>query len=241
MKTIVITGTTQGLGLETAKCCLAAGHQVLAINRRTTPELEQLKAAFDSTLRMVTLDLANSSELTSDHLNQIAELNVPIDGLVNNAAIAYDDLVTNLRHEDLEAMYRVNVFAPMMLTRWAIRNMLLHERAGSIIHVSSVSTYTGYKGLAMYASTKGAIEAFSKNVAREWGSRNIRSNCVVPGFMETTMSAGLDSEAKNKIYRRTSLQQPTSLSSVAQTICFLLSDASGSITGQNVVVDSGTI
>ena len=93
----------------------------------------------------------------------------------------------------------------------------------------------------MYAATKGAIEAFSKNTAREWGARKIRSNCVVPGFMDTDMSGNLDNETKARIYKRTSLNQPTSLDSVAETILFLLSDRSQSMTGQNVIVDSGTI
>jgi 3-oxoacyl-[acyl-carrier protein] reductase len=93
----------------------------------------------------------------------------------------------------------------------------------------------------MYAASKGAIESFSKNTAREWGARKIRSNCVVPGFMETQMSESLDEEQKNRIYNRTALKETTSLESVSQTVKFLLSDKSRSITGQNIFVDSGTI
>ena len=95
--------------------------------------------------------------------------------------------------------------------------------------------------LSMYASTKGALEAFSKNTAREWGEMGIRSNCVVCGFMETNMSNTLSSEQKNRIYKRTSLKKETSKESVAETINFLISDKSKSITGQNLFVDSGTI
>ena len=93
----------------------------------------------------------------------------------------------------------------------------------------------------MYAATKGALEAFSKNAAREWGSLGIRSNCVVAGFMETDMSATLPTEQKQKIFNRTALRKATSLDSVASTISYLLSSKSDSITGQNVFVDSGTI
>lgn len=94
---------------------------------------------------------------------------VQIDGYVNNAAVAYDDIVTNLNLERLQAMYNVNVFTPMMMTKNVIRNMILHKVKGSIVHISSISVHTGYKGLAMYASSKGALEAFSKDTAREWG------------------------------------------------------------------------
>jgi 3-oxoacyl-[acyl-carrier protein] reductase len=93
----------------------------------------------------------------------------------------------------------------------------------------------------MYASSKGALEAFSKNTAREWGELGIRSNVVVPGFMETAISATLTEEQKDRIYKRTSLKSPTSILSVAETVAFLLSEQSISITGQNIHVDSGTI
>ncbi len=115
------------------------------------------------------------------------------------------------------------------------------KKPTSIVHISSVCAHTGYKGLSMYAATKGAIESFSKNLAREWGEFGIRSNCVVPGFMETAMSEKLNTEMKGRIYARTSMKQPTSMDSVASTVEFLISDYSASITGQNIHVDNGTI
>jgi 3-oxoacyl-[acyl-carrier protein] reductase len=93
----------------------------------------------------------------------------------------------------------------------------------------------------MYASSKGALEAFSKNTAREWGRKGIRSNCIVAGFMETDMSSTLTDEQKDRIYNRTSLKKPTNKQSVASTVEFLLSDNSYSITGQLINVDNGTI
>ena len=129
----------------------------------------------------------------------------------------------------------------MMLTKLVIRQMLLHSTKGSIVHISSISVHTGYKGLSMYASTKGALEAFSKNTAREWGERGIRSNCLVAGFMETEMSSALSENQKSRIYQRTSMKQPVDINSAADTIRFLLSDEAKSITGQNVHVDNGTI
>ena len=129
----------------------------------------------------------------------------------------------------------------MMLTKYAIRDMLVSKIKGSIVHISSVSAHTGYKGLAMYAATKGAIEAFSKGTAREWGVRGIRSNVVAPGFMETSISNSLTEEQQNKIYKRTSMKSATDINSVAKTITFLLSDAASSITGSVIRVDNGTI
>ena len=100
---------------------------------------------------------------------------------------------------------------------------------------------TGYKGLSMYASTKGAIQAHSKNIAREWGPRGIRSNCIIPGFMETEMSQGLTEEQRQRIYNRNSLKRETDIESVAWTVFFIASEKANSITGENINVDSGTI
>lgn len=174
------------------------------------------------------------------YLQQIKEEG-PIYGLVNNAGIAYDEIATNAKLEPLEKMFRVNVFSPIILTKYILRDMLLNEIKGSIVHISSVCAHTGYKGLSMYSATKAAIEAFSKTVAREFGSRKIRSNCVAPGFMETDMSKTLNSEQKDRIYLRTSLKEETNLESVSNTVKFLLSEESYSITGQVIHVDNGTI
>jgi len=93
----------------------------------------------------------------------------------------------------------------------------------------------------MYASTKGALESHSKNLAREWGPRGIRSNCVVPGFMKTEMSKNLNSEQEKRIYNRTCLKKETDIDSVASTILFLCSEDSRSITGEKIYVDNGTV
>jgi len=110
-----------------------------------------------------------------------------------------------------------------------------------LVHLSSVCVYTGFKGLSFYASTKGALEAYSKNVAREWGSKGIRSNSVAAGFMETDMTGVLDAETKDRIFRRTAIKGPVDPDQVAQTVGFLLSDDSKAITGETIRVDNGSL
>jgi len=233
-KTILITGVSKGLGLEVSKTLLNKGYSVIGISRTNNKEL----SVFDN-FQHLQFDLSNSEGLGKFLKSNFR--NTKIDGFVNNAAIAYDDIITNMRLDNLQTMYNVNVFSPFLITKYCLRNMLLNKVKGSIVHISSISVHTGYNGLSMYASTKGALEAFSKNTAREWGRKGIRSNCIVAGFMETEMSGTLTNEQKDRIYKRTSLKRPTDTKSVANTIEFLLSDESNSITGQNINVDSGTI
>lgn len=238
---VLVTGVSKGLGLQITKALLEKGNKVYGISRTKTEGLETELKKFSGKLEWLQYDLENSNDVYKDVFKAWIGPKIPIHGFVNNAATAYDDIITNLNSLQLERMYRVNVFTPMVFTKYAIRNMLLHNTCGSILHLSSISVHTGYKGLAMYASTKGALEAFSKNTAREWGEKGIRSNCLVAGFMETDMSSALSEDQKNRIYRRTSLKQAVNIDSVSDTIVYLLSEGANSITGQNIHVDNGTI
>lgn len=241
MKNIFITGITKGLGNEIIRVLLKKDNNIYGLDICMDKELQRLKDEYPNRLNILKFNLCNTVQVKEKIFDEFLNLDIPIHGYVNNAAIAYDDIITNLQYKPLEKMFRINVFTPMMITKYVIRNMLYHHIRGSIVHLSSVSAHTGYKGLAMYASTKGALEAFSKNTAREWGTRGIHSNCIIAGFMETSMSETLSQEQKDRIYKRTSLKKPTKTNSVAETIAFLLTEKAESITGQNIFVDSGTI
>lgn len=238
---IVVTGCSRGVGLEICRVLLEQDNIVYGIARSCPKEFLDLQSKYEGKLFFRSIDLSDCDKVRLNVFKDYCSSKLVIDGFVNNAAIAYDDIVTNLNLDKLRGMYNVNVFTPMMMTKYIIRNMILHHTKGAIVHISSISAHTGYKGLAMYASSKGALEAFSKDTAREWGGMGIRSNVVVPGFMATAMSSTLTEEQRSKIYARTSLKAATSIRSVAETVAFLLSDRAQSITGQNIHVDNGTI
>ncbi len=240
MKWIVVTGDSGGLGSAIVKKILISGkYGVIGISRSINENIICLMNQHKN-YKHVNFDLENCLEIKNLYKNTLKDFG-EIVGLVNNSAMAYDDIITNANVDRIESMFKINVYSPMMLTKYIIRDMLLHNNKGSIVNISSVSAHTGYKGLSMYAATKGAIEAFSKNVAREWGSKGIRSNSVAPGFMETNISSSLTDDQRNKIYQRTSLKKATSIESVAEMVLFLLSDESESITGTVINVDNGTI
>jgi 3-oxoacyl-[acyl-carrier protein] reductase len=229
---ILVTGASRGLGLAITKRLLKQQNTVFAVSRTISDSLKELRHQYKNFLHTKEIDLAAPDSAAETVISEFVGY---------DTALTYDDLVTNVKREPLEQMFQINVFTPILLTRAIIRNFLTHKTPGSIVHISSISVHTGYKGLAMYAASKGALEAFSKNTAREWGERKIRSNAVVCGFMETAMSASLTDEQKGSIYRRTALKQATSPDSVASTVDYLLSTDSHSITGQSIHVDSGTI
>lgn len=225
MKNILLTGDSKGLGENIKRKLLDSGYNVIGLSRSSTD---------------IKYDLSNVDGVKDLYLSIIKDRG-PIHGYINNAAFAYDDIITNLNLDKLMEMYKVNVFSPMMLTKYVIRDMMLNKTHGSIVHISSISVHTGYKGLAMYASTKGSLEAFSKNTSREWGRMGIRSNIVCPGFMDTNMSSSLNDEQRNKIFIRNSKQKELTTEEVSSTVTFLISDESSGITGQIIHVDNGTI
>lgn len=240
MKVVLVTGVSKGLGLELLKSLLEDDNMVYGISRSYNNELKTLKEIYGSKFIHLEYDLG-SNETIKKLSEYIRENKIKFDSFINNAAMAYDDIITNANFDKLDLMFKTNVLNPIMITKLILRNFILNKTKGNIIHISSISVHTGYKGLSMYASTKGALEAFSKNTSREWGEMGIRSNCIVAGFMETEMSKTLSDEQKKRIYNRTSLKKETSKESVVKTIQFIISDSSKSITGQNIFVDSGTI
>lgn len=240
MQWIIVTGDSGGLGSAITNKILEDGKfGVIGISRKENYTVSNMLEKFKN-YKHINYDLSNIDGIKDLYKTQIKPIG-KLYGLVNNSAMAYDDIVTNANAGRLYSMFNVNVLSAIMLTKYVIRDMLLHNTKGSLVHISSVSAHTGYKGLSMYAATKGAMEAFSKNVAREWGIKGIRSNVVAPGFMETNISSKLTDEQREKIYQRTSLKQATEIDSVAETVYFLLSDKASSITGSIINVDNGTI
>lgn len=241
MQTIIITGDSRGLGAQVVETLLDENqYEIIGLSRSETDQIMDFRQRYPERYTHINFDLSDPESIEELYKDKLKPEG-PIYGLVNNAAFAYDDLVTNADVNVLDDMFQVNVISPILLSKFALRDMMLNRTEGSIVHISSVSTSTGYKGLSMYGATKGALEAFSLGVAREWGERGIRSNCIAPGFMNTDMTSTLDEEQKDRIYSRTGLGEPTDPTSVAKTVEYLLSDSAKSITGETIRIDSGTL
>jgi len=121
-----------------------------------------------------------------------------------------------------------------------VKGMLGSGRGGSVVFISSVAARTGFSGLSVYGATKGALVSFSKALAREYGRKGIRSNCVLPGFLDTEMSASLGEDQRKRLVRRAALGRLGQVEDVTGAVRFLLSDEAGYVTGTEVVVDGGS-
>jgi 3-oxoacyl-[acyl-carrier protein] reductase len=162
-----------------------------------------------------------------------------LDGFVANAAVGLDGMLTMTAEADLRRCVELNLVAPMLLAREVIKGMLAAGRAGSLVFVSSVAARTGFTGLSVYGATKGGLVAFARSLAREYGERGIRANSVLPGFLATEMTAGLDQGRRSAIVRRTALKRLGETGDVAGAVAFLLSDEASYVTGTEIVIDGG--
>lgn len=235
MKRVLVTGGSRGLGLALCRSLAAADFAVTTISRRDSAELSQAMADFPGRIQSLHSDLSDIHSISQ--LAQTLDVMRGFDGFVANAAIGTEGLLTLTSAEKIASCVQLNLTSVMLLTREILKGML--PRGGSLVFISSVAALRGYAGLSAYSATKGALLSFSRSLAREYGPRKIRSNCVLPGFLETEMTQTLSREDRQRIERRTPLQRLGQPADVVSTVKFLLSDEAQFITGAEFIVDGG--
>lgn len=242
MSNVVVTGGSRGLGLGICRTLIAAGFQVIAVARRDTAELadlrEDVERSYCGRLHFRAFDLHQTSAIAQFVKGLRAEFG-PITGLVNNAGLGSAGILATMREDTLEELVRLNVLAPMILTKSIVRSML-SERQGCIVNISSIVSTTGYSGLAGYSATKAAMNGFTRSLARELGPLGITVNAVAPGFIETEMTHSLTPGDREKVQRRSALQRLPQVTDVAAMVGFLFSEQARNITGTVMTVDAGS-
>ncbi|MBE7691012.1 3-oxoacyl-[acyl-carrier-protein] reductase [Tenacibaculum piscium] len=241
-KTAIITGATRGIGrgiaLEFANqgCNIAFTYSssVEAANA-----LENELTALGIKAKGYQSNAANFDAAQELAKNVLEEFKT-IDVLVNNAGITKDNLLMRISETDFDKVIEVNLKSVFNLTKAVIRPMM-KQRSGSIINMSSIVGLKGNAGQANYAASKAGILGFSKSVALELGSRNIRSNVVAPGFIETEMTAKLDEKVVDAWRNDIPLKRGGTPKDIANACVFLASDMSSYITGQTLSVDGGML
>ncbi|MBL8370327.1 MAG: SDR family oxidoreductase [Burkholderiaceae bacterium] len=238
MKTIVITGATRGLGLATARQAVVEGYKVIAVGRSLSAELKVAISENPGQLFFEQFDL-NEIESIHSFAKHIAKNYGRLWGLVNNAALGSDGVLATLHEKDIAQLIRVNVEAPILLTKYLLRPMLMN-RGGRIVNVSSIIATTGFSGLSVYGATKAALAGFTRSLSREVGKAGITVNTVAPGYMETDMTSGLQGEKLEAIRRRSPLGHLAKAEDVAYAVTYLLSEKAENVTGSTITVDAGS-
>jgi 3-oxoacyl-[acyl-carrier protein] reductase len=233
---VLISGGSRGLGQALVEGLLAAGYHVSTFSRRPTPFTNAL--AGRPGFFFATADAADRASLERFTARAQEALGIPY-GLINCAGVAVEGVLATLPAEQIDRALTVNLGGALALTRLVVRQMLLQNRGGSIVNVSSIIGLRGYSGLAAYAASKGGLDAMTRALARELGPRSIRVNSVAPGYLETEMTHGLGEGQRQQIVRRTPLGRLGAPHDVVGPVLFLLSDEAAFLTGQVLAIDGG--
>ncbi|MDP2576762.1 MAG: 3-oxoacyl-[acyl-carrier-protein] reductase [Candidatus Palauibacterales bacterium] len=236
-KIAFITGASRGIGLATARELTEAGARVAIIARDKGKADEAAKDVSGS--RCFACDVTDVDSVTEVVGAVQAEMG-PIDILVNNAGDTRDQLLVRMTDEDWTYALDVNLTGTFNTIRAVARGMM-RQRSGVIINVSSVVGLVGNAGQANYAAAKAGLVGLTKSVAKELAGRGIRANLVVPGFIDTQMTADLAGEARKHLAERILMGRLGEPEDVAPVIRFLASPGAGYITGQVIVVDGGMV
>jgi 3-oxoacyl-[acyl-carrier protein] reductase len=239
-KTAVITGAARGIGAAIARRFAEEGAHVaitdLAVNEQSHSLVRELES-LGIQAKAYASDASNYED-TASVVQQILEDFGSIDILVNNAGITRDTLLMRMTEDQWDAVITVNLKSVFNFTK-AIQPILLKNRSGSIINMSSVVGVSGNAGQANYSASKAGMIGFTKSIAKEVGSRGIRCNAIAPGFIETDMTAKLPEDVRKTWVQQIPLRRGGTPGDVANTALFLASDLSSYVTGQVVHVCGG--
>lgn len=241
-KTALITGATRGIGKGIAEVFAKQGANIAftySSSVDAAKALEKELISFGVKAKGYQSNAANfeaAQELAKNVLEEFGSIDI----LVNNAGITKDNLLLRITEEDFDKVIEVNLKSVFNLTKAVIRPMM-KQRKGSIINMSSVVGVKGNAGQTNYAASKAGIIGFTKSVALELGSRNIRCNAIAPGFIETEMTAALPEETVKEWRESIPLKRGGHPEDIANACVFFASDMSDYITGQTLNVDGGML
>lgn len=242
-KTVIVTGTARGMGREMITLFAENGANVFAHARNVTEEHDQycadLVAKYSVKVVPVYFDLGDETQI-KDGIKKIRTEKLPIDGLVNNAGISFNALAQMTRMDEMRKLFDVNFFGPYLLCQY-ISKIMIRNRGGSIVNISSSSAIDGNPGLSAYGASKAALICMTKCMAAEWGSgeHKIRVNAICPGVTQTDMISKMSETIYNIQLEASALKKIATPRDVANTALVLLSDLSDYITGQTISVDGG--
>jgi 3-oxoacyl-[acyl-carrier protein] reductase len=240
-KVALVTGAARGLGQAIAVKLAEAGADIALcdLNAEWVAETAEKVKAIGRRAECYGVNVAEGESVTAG-IKAVEKDFGKIDILVNNAGITKDGLIMRMSEEDWDAVLNVNLKGAFLCTKAVMRGMM-KQRSGTIVNIASVIGLMGNAGQANYAASKGGLISFSKTVAKELSSRNIRCNAVAPGFIRTAMTEALDEEVQNKMKEIIPLSRFGEPEDVANVVLFLAGDASSYVTGQVISTCGGMV
>jgi 3-oxoacyl-[acyl-carrier protein] reductase len=242
MRNVLVTGGSRGIGLAIAQKLAGAGYHVIAVARR---ESDDLRKAIDAASRQGngriafrTFDLSDVDGIPA-FVKSLRDEFGAIYGLVNNAGLGTEGLLATMHNSDIEALMRLNVLSPIILTKYVVRHMMADGAGGRVVNMSSIIASTGYNGLSVYGATKAAATGFTRSLAREVGKLGITVNAIAPGFIDTELTHNLGPEQRQRIAGRSALRRLPETDDVASMVEYLLGEGGRNVTGTVLTVDAG--
>ncbi|EGT3615654.1 3-oxoacyl-[acyl-carrier-protein] reductase [Clostridium perfringens] len=241
-KVAVVTGGTRGIGRAIALKLAEEGANIVINYRNSDKEAEELKTILEEKgVKVLTVkcDISNFED-SKNLIDKCKEEFGKIDILVNNAGITKDTLIMRMKEEDFDSVIDVNLKGTFNCAKHASA-IMLKQKFGKIINMTSVVGIAGNAGQVNYAASKAGVIGLTKSLAKELGSRGITVNAVAPGFINTDMTAGLSEKVKEEASKNIPLKKLGNPEDVANLVGFLASDAANYITGQVINVDGGMV
>ena len=241
-KVAIVTGGTRGIGRAIALKLADHGANIVINYRNSDKEAEELKAILEEKgVKVLTVkcDISNFQD-SKNLMDKCKEVFGKIDILVNNAGITKDTLIMRMKEEDFDSVIDVNLKGTFNCAKHASA-IMLKQRFGKIINMTSVVGIAGNAGQVNYAASKAGVIGLTKSLAKELGSRGITVNAVAPGFINTDMTASLSEKVKEEASKNIPLKRLGDPEDVANLVGFLASDAANYITGQVINVDGGMV
>ena len=240
MGCVIVTGASKGIGKEIALSLAKSGKDLVLVYQNPandlSPIIKEIEKYGQKAIALV-CDVSDF-EAVKDMVKTAADTFGTIDALVNNAGITRDKLLLRMNQEDFEQVLRVNALGTFNCTKHVAR-IMMKQKQGSIINLSSVVSLSGNIGQANYSASKGAVNAFTKTAAKELAMYNIRVNAVAPGFIKTDMTDAIPEAERNEMIKTIPLGRIGETKDVADLVEFLVSGKSSYITGQVISVNGG--
>ncbi|HCD36522.1 3-oxoacyl-[acyl-carrier-protein] reductase [Chlorobium phaeovibrioides] len=240
-KTAVITGAARGIGQAIAWNLARGGADIVLCDIKEDWLAETAEGVKKAGRKVWCFELnVTDADAVQKAFNDIADTTGRIDILVNNAGITRDGLLMRMSEEDWDAVLSVNLKGTFACTK-AVSRIMMKQRSGSIVNIASIIGLMGNAGQANYAASKGGVISFTKSVAKELASRNIRVNAVAPGFISSKMTDALSEDVRQKMLEAIPLSRFGSPDDVADVVSFLAGDHSAYITGEVINISGGMV